>query len=269
MPAPVGYTDKHVLARLIMGAMGNDRAAWLRGPEASCAVKPPELAKPYRLVLLGAPGVGKGTQAELLMKQTQACHLSTGDVFRAAKSAAEKNGGLTPAMNVAVACMKAGRLVPDVTVVEMVKERVECLKCKGGFILDGFPRTVPQAEELEKMLREHGLKLDGVLDYVMPMEQIVARLSGRRTCVGCKAVYHVANRPPKVENVCDACGKALMQRDDDRPEAVKIRMSAYEWSTAPLTAFYKARNLLVQVEAIGTPEEIFARAMGKLEGARG
>lgn len=256
-----------------MGTIANDRAAWLRGPEATCSVKPPQLDRPYRLVLLGAPGVGKGTQAQLLSEHTQACHLSTGDVFRAAKSAgegkSEKNGGLTPAMNVAVACMKAGRLVPDVTVVEMVKERVGCLKCCGGFILDGFPRTVPQAEELEKLLHEQGLKLDGVLDFVMPLEQIVARLSGRRTCVGCKAVYHVTGRPPKVENVCDVCGKALMQREDDKPEAIKIRMSAYEWSTAPLTAFYKARNLLISVEASGTPEEIFARAMAKLDAARG
>ncbi len=254
------------------GLLMNDRATWLRGPGAECSVKPPVVAKAYRLVLLGAPGVGKGTQAQLLSQHLHACHLSTGDVFRAAKAASEaasaKSGKLTPAMNVAVACMKAGRLVPDATVVEMVQERVGCLKCGGGFILDGFPRTVVQAEKLERLLQENGLQLDGVLDLVMPVEQIVSRLSGRRTCVECKAVYHVTGRPPKVEGVCDACGQELMQRVDDKPEAIKIRMAAYERSTAPLTAFYKVRNLLLPVDATGTPEDIFAQALGRLKAAR-
>jgi adenylate kinase len=218
------------------------------------------------VVLLGAPGVGKGTQAQLLVEKFKACHLSTGDVFRAAKSMGEKN--LSPAMNVAVACMKAGRLVPDATVLDVVRERVGCLKCAGGFILDGFPRTVLQAEALEKLLQDNNIALDGVLDFTMPIEQIVARLSGRRTCSGCKAVYHVANKPPKVENVCDICGKALIQREDDRPEAVRVRMQTYEESTSPLTAFYKARGLLLSIDANGSPEEICARAVAALQAAR-
>ena len=242
-----------------MSTVQNDRAAWLRGPSASDSVMPAKLDHPWRLILLGAPGVGKGTQAQLLAAKTRACHLSTGDVFRAAKSLGEK--ALTPAM-------KAGRLVPDVTVLDVVRERINCLKCSGGFILDGFPRTVLQAEALEKILRDEGLALDGVLDFVMPIDQIVARLSGRRTCANCKAVYHVTGHPPKVENVCDACGKALLQREDDRPEVIRIRMKAYEESTAPLTAFYKVRQLLLPIEAHGSPEEICGRALAALEAAR-
>ena len=249
-----------------MSTVQNDRAAWLRGPAAACAVPPTRREHPWRLVLLGAPGVGKGTQAQLLAEKHGACHLSTGDVFRAAKALGEK--ALTPAMNVAMACMKAGRLVPDVTVLDVVRERIGCLKCEGGFILDGFPRTVLQAEALQRMLQEEGLNINGVLDFVLPLEQIVSRLSGRRTCVNCKAVYHVTGRPPKVENVCDACGQALVQREDDRPESIRIRMAAYQESTAPLTTFYKARKLLISVEASGSPEEICARAMAALEAAR-
>jgi adenylate kinase len=249
-----------------MSNVQNDRAAWLRGPGATDSVPPTPVTKPCRVVLLGAPGVGKGTQAQLFVEKYKACQLSTGDVFRAAKSMGEKN--LSPAMAVAMACMKAGRLVPDATVLDVVRERVGCLKCPGGFILDGFPRTVLQAEALEKMLKDNGLALDGVLDFTMPIEQIVARLSGRRTCSGCKAVYHVVNKPPKVENVCDICGKALIQREDDRPEAVRVRMQTYEESTAPLTAFYKARGLLLSIDANGTPEEICARAVAALEAAR-
>jgi adenylate kinase len=249
-----------------MSTVQNDRAAWLRGPGAVDSVPPTAVDHPCRVVLLGAPGVGKGTQAQLLAQKFGACHLSTGDVFRAAKSLGEKN--LSPAMNVAMACMKAGRLVPDATVLDVVRERVGCLQCEGGFILDGFPRTVLQAEALEKLLRDHELALDGVLDFVLPIEQIVARLSGRRTCSGCKAVYHVTGRPPKVENVCDICGKALVQRDDDRPEAIRVRMKAYDESTSPLTAFYKARKLLLSINADGTPEEICTRAVAALEAAR-
>ena len=249
-----------------MSNVQNDRAPWLRGPGAVDSVPPTAVENPCRVVLLGAPGVGKGTQAQLLAAKFGACHLSTGDVFRAAKSLGEKN--LTPAMAVAVTCMKAGRLVPDATVIDIVRERVGCLKCEGGFILDGFPRTVLQAEELAKMLKDQNLALDGVLDFVLPIDQIVARLSGRRTCSGCKAVYHVTGRPPKVADVCDICGKALIQRDDDRPEAIRVRMKAYDESTSPLTAYYKARHLLLSINADGTPEEICARAIAALEVAR-
>ena len=247
-------------------ATTNDRASWLRGPSTCCSNMPTGSKDPWRIVLLGAPGVGKGTQAQLLTQKLGSCHLSTGDVFRAAKSLGEKN--LTPAMNVALACMKAGKLVPDVTVIDMVRERTKCLTCSGGFILDGFPRTVQQAENLQQMLQQQGLVMDGVLDFVLPIDQIVERLSGRRTCVNCKAVYHVTGMPPKVENVCDGCGKALIQREDDRPEAIRIRMAAYQESTSPLTNFYKARKLLLPVSADGAPEDICIRAVASLERAR-
>jgi len=216
-------------------------------------------------VLLGAPGVGKGTQAEMLCAKLGACHLSTGDIFRAARSA--DPCARTPALTMALQYMRRGDLVPDETVLALVAERVKCLKCEGGFLLDGFPRTVAQGEALEKLLRRHKIKLDAVISYALPMEKVVARLSGRRTCADCKAVFHVEARPPKVPGVCDHCGGKLYQREDDRPESVRVRMEAYEKSTAPLVDFYRARNLLRSVSAEGAPEEIFQRTITSLRNA--
>ncbi|HPC61130.1 MAG TPA: adenylate kinase [Verrucomicrobiota bacterium] len=243
-----------------------DRKSWLRGAAAQCEPPPKARTNPLRLVLLGAPGVGKGTQAELLSARLGACQLSTGDIFRAAKTLEPCER--TPALTAALDYMRRGELVPDSTVLDLVAERVECLRCGGGFLLDGFPRTVPQAEALERMLAKEKIGLDAVLSYELPLERVVARLSGRRTCPGCKAVFHVQARPPKVEGVCDHCGGKLYQREDDRPESIRVRMEAYEKSTAPLADFYRQRNLLVTVSAAGTPEEIFARAMKALA-ARG
>jgi adenylate kinase len=215
------------------------------------------------LVLLGAPGVGKGTQAELLCANLGTCHLSTGDIFRAAKTL--NPGERTAALTSALDYMKRGDLVPDETVLAMVAERIGCLRCHGGFLLDGFPRTVAQAEALEKLLESQNIKLDGVLSYEMPIEKVVARLSGRRTCAKCKAVFHVEARPPKQAGVCDHCGGELYQREDDRPESIRVRMQAYETSTAPLAGFYRQRNLLVNISAEGTPEEIYQRSMSALK----
>ncbi len=240
----------------------NDRATWLKGPAFHCSVEPGQRQRPYRLVLLGAPGVGKGTQAELLSERLGSCQLSTGDVFRAAKSLDPCDR--TPALSQALDFMKRGELVPDLTVLDMVRERVGCLRCQGGFLLDGFPRTVAQAEALDKILAEEKLKLDAVLSYDLPIERIVARLSGRRTCSKCKAVYHTEARPSQTPGVCDQCGGELFQREDDRPDAIRVRMEAYERSTAPLTDFYRRKDLLVSVSAEGTPEEIFQRAMQAL-----
>jgi len=226
-------------------------------------MKPEVLARPWRLVLLGAPGVGKGTQAELLGSRLKACQLSTGDVFRAAKGLKECER--SPAMTAALGYMSRGELVPDTTVLAMIQERTSCLTCGGGFLLDGFPRTVTQAEALQGILKEKGIKLDGVLDYRLPLEEIVSRLSGRRTCAGCKAVYHVTGRPSKVAGVCDQCGGKLVQREDDRAEAVRVRMAAYQQSTSPLTAFYEKLGLLITIEATGTPEEIFLRTVDVLQ----
>ena len=162
-----------------------DRATWLEGPAPICS-EPPDATRPWRLILLGAPGVGKGTQADLLHQHLRGCHLSTGDLFRAAAS---HNGcELSPAMVAALGYMRRGALVPDSTVWEMVHERSSCLRCRGGFILDGFPRTLMQAESLQQLLQDEKLHLDAVVNYELPLDEIVERLSGRRTCEKCKAV---------------------------------------------------------------------------------
>jgi adenylate kinase len=241
----------------------NDRQAWLKAGTARCDIPPRQPTIAQRLVLLGPPGVGKGTQAELLCAKLGACHLSTGDVFRAAKALEPVER--TPALNSAIDFMRRGDLVPDETVLNIVAERLHCLRCEGGFLLDGFPRTVAQAEALEKLLASEHLNLNGVVNYELPLEKVVERLSGRRTCESCKAVFHVATRPPKAEGVCDRCGGKLFQRDDDRPEAIRVRMVAYEKSTAPLAEFYRQRRLLLPVLAEGTPEEIFARTVRSLQ----
>ena len=191
--------------------------AWLYGKAVECTDPKPE--RPFHFVLLGAPGVGKGTQAEYLTEKYGAVQLSTGDVFRAAKASDE--GSLSPAMQEAMVAMKSGRLVSDDTVVSMVRERTGCLTSGYGFLLDGFPRTVEQAEALDGMLAELGLSLDGVLNYALDMEEVVKRLSGRRTCKACKATAHVLFNPPKQEGVCDKCGGELFQREDDKPESIR------------------------------------------------
>lgn len=239
----------------------DDRAAWLQGPSAECAA-PANCVYPWRLVLLGAPGVGKGTQADLLHQRLGACHLSTGDVFRAAASPGAC--GQTPAMTAALNCMRSGQLVPDATVWEMVRERRACLGCRGGFVLDGFPRTLAQAQSLRQLMEDEKLSLDAVVNYELPLAEIVERLSGRRTCEKCKAVYHVTRQPSRVEGLCDHCGGSLYQREDDRPESITVRMEAYERSTSPLTQFYRDLGLLLPVPATGSPEEICARTLRAL-----
>jgi len=241
----------------------HDRTAWLKGGDAVCLTPHKKPARLYRLVLLGAPGVGKGTQAELINERLGTCHLSTGDIFRAAKHLAE--GERTPALEAALGYMKRGELVPDKTVLDLVGERTRCLRCGGGFLLDGFPRTVAQAEALDGFMRHEKIPLDAVLNYDLPIKKIIVRLSGRRTCPKCKAVFHVTTLPPRVEGVCDHCGGKLQQREDDLPEAVRVRMEVYEKSTKPLIDFYRQRGLLVTIEAEGTPEEIFQRTVTALE----
>jgi adenylate kinase len=219
---------------------------------------------PWRLVLLGAPGVGKGTQAELLNEQLGACHLSTGDAFRAAAGRADCH--LTPAMAEAMDYIRRGALVPDGTVWDMVRERGKCLHCPGGFILDGFPRTIHQAEALHGFLAEEGISLDAVIDYEMPLAQIVGRLSGRRVCAQCNAIFHVDDTG--APSRCDHCGGQLHHREDDRPESITVRMKVYENSTAPLIQYYQNLGLLVPVPASGSPKEIFARTVAALKRKR-
>lgn len=235
-----------------------DRTAWLKGGNAQCQMPAREPGgKPWHIVLLGAPGIGKGTQAELLCERLGTCHLSTGDIFRTAKCLREDEQ--TPAIKEALRFMRQGALVPDETVLNLVRDRLHCLRCPGGFLLDGFPRTVRQAETLEATLKEQDVDLAAVLDYELPLERIVTRISGRRTCSQCKAVYHVSTRPPKVSGLCDHCGGDLLQREDDHPESVEVRMKAYEESARPLIDFYQQRGLLITVSAEGTPEEIYQR----------
>jgi adenylate kinase len=239
-----------------------NRAAWLQGLETECA-EVAEVKHPWRLILLGAPGVGKGTQADLLHSRLGACHLSTGDVFRAA--ATRTDCALSPAMQQALEYMRRGELVPDATVWEMIRERRSCLRCHGGFVLDGFPRTLGQAESLKQLLEEERLALTAVVNYSLPLGEIVERLSGRRTCEQCKAVFHVTRQPSRTAGACDRCGGRLYQREDDRPESITVRMTAYETSTAPLIRFYEELGLLLPILADGSPEEILARTLVQLE----
>lgn len=246
-----------------MNNVMNDRATWIKGPAARCSVPPKTQLRHHHFVLLGAPGAGKGTQAELLSARLGVCQLSTGDIFRAAKSipACERSA----AINLALDAMNRGELVTDETVLDVIRERTACLRCEGGFLLDGFPRTVVQAEALTQLLAQEHIELDAVLSYELPLETIVARLGGRRTCEKCKAVFHIQSKPAKVEGVCDHCGGRLIQREDDRPESVKVRMATYASSTAPLTNYYRKLNLLVPVSAEGSPEAIYQRAMQMLD----
>jgi adenylate kinase len=244
----------------------NDRLAWLQGPSpdgsAKCSAAPAERAQPWRLILLGAPGVGKGTQAEFLTECLGACHLSTGDVFRAAS---KESCSQSPAMKAALDYMRRGELVPDSTVWEMVRERSHCIVHCSGFILDGFPRTLGQAQSLKELMEKENIQLSAVVNYELPLEEIIQRLSGRRTCEKCKAVFHVKERPPKKEAVCDHCGGHLFQREDDRPESITVRLEAYERSTAPLIQFYKDLGLLLPIVAKGSPDEILKRTLEKLK----
>ena len=240
----------------------NDRLAWLQGPSAECAAVSEERTTAWRLILLGAPGVGKGTQAQLLTDRLGACHLSTGDVFRAAGK--RKDCDQSPAMKAALEYMRRGELVPDSTVWEIVRERSHCILNCGGFILDGFPRTLGQAESLKALMEKENIKLSAVVNYELPIEEVVQRLSGRRTCEQCKAVFHVTEQPPKADGVCDHCSGRLCQREDDRPESITVRMEAYERSTAPLIHFYKDLGLLLPIIAKGSPAEILSGTLDKL-----
>lgn len=168
-------------------------------------------------------------------------------------------------MTAALSCMQQGELVPDDVVLTLVVERTACLHCGGGFLLDGFPRTVAQARALEELLASQNLQLDAVLDYELPRKAIMARLSGRRTCPNCKASFHVDSLPPKIAGVCDHCDGKLFQREDDRPESIRVRLAAYAKNASPLKRFYRRRHLLVTIAAAGTPEETLARTLAAME----
>lgn len=239
----------------------HDRTAWLKGGEAVCVQPPMKVERTWRLVLLGPPGVGKGTQADLLHHALGACQLSTGDVFRAARGQPAAAGS---AMAEAQSQMERGELVRDETVLTLVAERTRCLHCGGGFMLDGFPRTRAQAVALDQLMVSHGIGLDAVVNYELPEDEVVSRISGRRICSSCKSVFHVATHPPEAEGTCDHCGGLLMQRADDRPDAVRVRLEAYHEATEPLAEYYRAEGLLVTVNAHGHPDEVFAQTLNLL-----
>ncbi len=213
-----------------------------------------------RIILLGPPGAGKGTQAKDLVNKYGIPQISTGDILR--KNLAEK----TPLGLEAKKFMDAGGLVPDSVVIGIVKERLKEADCKKGYILDGFPRTVPQAEELDKALAEMSTPLDKVLSIEVKDEELVKRLSGRRTCRSCQEGYHVMFKAPKVADKCDKCGGELYQRDDDKEEAIKNRLVVYQSSTAPLIAYYTGKGLLRAVDGVGSMGDILNRMVAALEG---
>ena len=195
-----------------------------------------------KIIMLGAPGAGKGTQAKKIAAKYNIPHISTGDIFRANI----KNG--TELGKKAKTYMDQGLLVPDELVVDLVVDRVGQEDAKNGYVLDGFPRTIPQAEALDKALAGLGEKVDYAIDVDVPDENIVRRMGGRRACIGCGATYHVEFNAPKVEDVCDTCGGELVLRDDDKPETVQKRLSVYHAQTQPLIDYYKKANVLVEVD---------------------
>lgn len=211
-----------------------------------------------RVVLLGPPGAGKGTQAKLLQEKFNVCQVSTGDILR--KAAAEES----PLGKKAAGYLLQGALVPDDIIVDLVAERLKEKDCENGFILDGFPRTVPQAQSLDEILKKRNLGLDCVLSVRVPPHVIVERLAGRRTCKSCGALYHLSFNPPKEETACDRCGGELFQRDDDREGTIATRLSVYETQTAPLVEYYRARGLLRDVDGVGEAEDISRQVLKAL-----
>lgn len=193
------------------------------------------------LLIMGPPGAGKGTQAEVLVKELNITHISTGDMFRAAIKEGTEMG------KKAKSFMDKGELVPDEVVIGMVKERLSQPDCKQGFLLDGFPRTVEQAKALDSTLATLDIKMDGVINIVVPLEKLMARLTGRRVCKGCGASYHVLFNPPKAEGKCNSCAGELYQRSDDNEESVGTRLKAYEDNTKPLIDYYDAKGILLNV----------------------
>ncbi|HKV55294.1 MAG TPA: adenylate kinase [Candidatus Binataceae bacterium] len=211
-----------------------------------------------RLVLLGPPGAGKGTQARMLEQKLMAPQIASGDLLRAAVREHTRLG------IEAKSFMDKGALVPDELVLGMINERMGQADAKRGFILDGFPRTVPQAEALAKMLQSRGEKLDHVVAIIVPDEEIVKRISGRRTCRGCGEMYHAIYDPPRKSNVCNKCNGELYQREDDAEGTVRARLDVYASATRPLLDHYERLGLLAKVQGTGRPEEIERRILSAL-----
>lgn len=204
------------------------------------------------LILLGAPGAGKGTQAEKICEKLSIPAISTGNILREAMANGTEMGLKAKSF------IDAGALVPDEVVIGIINDRLQEDDCKNGFILDGFPRTIPQAEVLDKALSDLGDKIDYAIDVDVPDENIIQRMSGRRACIACGATYHIEHVPPKTEGICDRCGKELVLRDDDKPETVKNRLDVYHKQTQPLIEFYTGKGILKSVDGTQDMKDVFA-----------
>ena len=211
-----------------------------------------------KIIMLGAPGAGKGTQAKQIAAKYDIPHISTGDIFRANI----KNG--TELGKKAKTYMDQGALVPDELTCDLVMDRIQQDDCKNGFILDGFPRTIPQAEALDAALKKIGQTMDYAIDVDVPDENIVNRMGGRRACLNCGATYHIVFNPTKVEGKCDACGSDTVLRDDDKPETVQKRLSVYHEQTQPLIDYYKAQGILKSVDGTQPMDDVFSAIVGIL-----
>lgn len=204
-----------------------------------------------KIIMLGAPGAGKGTQAERIAEKYQIPHISTGDIFRANIKEGTELG------RKAKTFMDQGLLVPDSLTVDLVIDRISHEDCRKGYILDGFPRTIPQAESLNAALEAKGEKLDVALNVDVPDQNIISRMAGRRACPTCGSTYHVVYAPPKKEGICDKCGSSLILRDDDKPETVEKRLSVYHEQTKPLIDYYDTQNILATVDGTKDMEAVF------------
>lgn len=205
-----------------------------------------------KIIMLGAPGAGKGTQAKKIADLCKVPHISTGDIFRANIKQGTELG------KKAKTYMDAGELVPDELVCDLVVDRIQQDDCTDGFILDGFPRTIPQAEALTNALNAIEQKMEYALNIDVPDENIIHRMAGRRACVGCGATYHVEFNPPKVQDVCDACGEALVLRDDDKPETVMNRLNVYHEQTKPLIDYYEKQGIVHTIDGTQTMDQVFS-----------
>ena len=213
-----------------------------------------------KIIMLGAPGAGKGTQAKKIAEKYSVPHISTGDIFRANI----KNG--TELGKKAKEYMDQGLLVPDELTCDLVVDRIQQDDCKNGYILDGFPRTIPQAKALDAALAKMGEKMDYAIDVDVPDENIVKRMGGRRACTGCGATYHIVFNAPKTEGICDTCGEKLVLRDDDKPETVQKRLSVYHDQTQPLIDYYTKQSILRTVDGTQDMNDVFAEIV-KILGA--
>lgn len=212
-----------------------------------------------RLILLGPPGAGKGTQAKRVIEEFDIPHISTGDIFR--KNIKEK----TELGQKVEGLLAEGKLVPDELTIEIVWDRLDQEDCKNGFLLDGFPRTIPQAEALDEGLAKRGLKLDRVLNIYVDKDSLVKRLSGRRVCPNCGASYHIDNNPPKVEGICDVCQTPVIQREDDKEQTVLDRIKVYDSQTKPLVDFYNKQDLVFTVDGTLPIDEITNKLVTELK----